>query len=313
MASTRSTNEKGDGFYRELNEEINCEPEDVNDSVMLGEDNVLESCSKQKTAHKAKAVSTSINSHEVPSEELFAALALDGSTIYAGQWLIDSGTSSHMTYQRNVLADYHELEQPEKVGLGMVELLMLLVLERYTFSQYINKLIEKEMVTGMKVPKSEYLSFCEGCINGEICRSPFKPVGALCSQRKLELVHSDVCGPMSVESFGGHKYFVTFIDDYSHCCAVYFLKQKAEIFQKFKALEAGAINSAGNSIGTLKSENGGEYLSTEFANLKSKGIRHELSVPNTTTKRGIRKNELYLDGVWTIDDVTCWTTKQLLG
>ena len=130
------------------------------------------------------------------------------------------------------------------------------------------------MVTGLKGPKSEYLSFCEGCIDGKICRSPFKPVGAIRSQRRLELVHSDVCGPMSVESFGGHKYFVTFIDDYSRCCAVYFLKQKAEVFEKFKEFEA---NATGNSIGTLRSDNGGEYLSTEFANhLKSKGIRHEL-------------------------------------
>ena len=90
--------------------------------------------------------------------------------------------------------------------------------------QYINKLLEKEMATGLEIPKSEYLSFCEGCIDGKIHRSPFKPVGAIRSQRKLELVHSDICGPMSVESLGGHRYFVTFIDDYSWCCAVYFLK-----------------------------------------------------------------------------------------
>ncbi len=108
-------------------------------------------------------------------------------------------------------------------------------------NQYINKLIEKEMATGIKIPKSEYLSFCEGCIDGKIRRSPFKLVGAIRSQRKLELVHSDVCGPMSVESLGGHKYFVTFIDDYSRSCAVYFLKQKAEVFEKFKEFDT-AVN-----------------------------------------------------------------------
>ena len=100
-------------------------------------------------------------------------------------------------------------------------------------SQYINKLMEKEMATVLKIPKSEYLSFCEGCIDG---RNPFKPVGAICSQRKLKLVHSDVCGPMSVESLGGHRYFVTFIDNYSRCCAVYFLKQKTEVFRNLRSL-----------------------------------------------------------------------------
>ena len=98
----------------------------------------------------------------------------------------------------------------------------------------------------------------------------------------MELVHSDVCGPMSVKSLGGHRYFVTFIDDYSWCCAVYFLKQKAEVFEKFKEFEAAVTNATGSSTGALRSVNGGEYLSTEFViYLKSKGIQHELTVPNT--------------------------------
>jgi hypothetical protein len=31
----------------------------------------------------------------------------------------------------------------------------------------------------------------------------------------FELVHSDVWGP-TIESFDGNKYFVTFVDDFSH-------------------------------------------------------------------------------------------------
>ena len=349
----------------------------------------------QKTAHKAKTVTAVTEeeniSHEfeVVSEDVFAAL--DGSTTYAGGWLIDSGASSHMTYQRDILADYHEFEQTEKVGLGdgrtvdvvgagkvyiqvkntissesrvkrfcIENVLLVPKLACSLFSvraatshghsvkfsktkcwirnpkgklcaigtledklyrlectsrpaeqtslasvevrqidlwhqrlghlnnQYINKLIEKEMATGIKIPKAEYLSFCEGCIDGKIRRSPFKPVGAIRSQRKLELVHSDVCGPMSVESLGGHKYFVTFIDDYSRSCAVYFIKQKAEVFEKFKEFEAAVTNATGSSIGALRSDNGGEYLSTEFVNyLKCKGIQHELTVPNTPEQNGV--------------------------
>ena len=46
-------------------------------------------------------------------------------------------------------------------------------------------------------------------------RNPFKPVGEIRSTGKLQLIHSGVCGPMSTESIGGKKYFVTFTDDYS--------------------------------------------------------------------------------------------------
>ena len=35
--------------------------------------------------------------------------------------------------------------------------------------------------------------------------------------RKLQRVHSDVCGPMPTDSIGGKKYFITFIDDYMRC------------------------------------------------------------------------------------------------
>jgi hypothetical protein len=36
-----------------------------------------------------------------------------------------------------------------------------------------------------------------------------------CATQILELVHSDVYGPFRVQSLGGTKYFVTFVDDYS--------------------------------------------------------------------------------------------------
>ena len=51
---------------------------------------------------------------------------------------------------------------------------------------------------------------------------------------RLQLVHSDVRGPMQTESLGGRKYFATFIDDYSRCCNVYFLKHKSELSENSK-------------------------------------------------------------------------------
>lgn len=112
-------------------------------------------------------------------------------------------------------------------------------------------------------------------------------MGEIRSKRRLEIVHSDVCGPMSTESIGGNKYFVTFIDDYSRCCAVYILKNKSEVANKFKEYEARVFNDCGKRVGTLRSDNGGEYLSKEFRSyLKSKGIHQELTVPHPLSKTG---------------------------
>ena len=56
--------------------------------------------------------------------------------------------------------------------------------------------------------------FCEPCVEGKMSRKPFpKAVGSKASD-VLDLVYSDVCGPMSTETLGGARYFVSFTDDY---------------------------------------------------------------------------------------------------
>ena len=76
--------------------------------------------------------------------------------------------------------------------------------------------------------------FCEGCVEGKMSRQPHQSVGEICLVRKLQCVHSDVCGLMPTASIGGKRYFVTFIDDYTRCCRVYFIRSKSEVFEKFR-------------------------------------------------------------------------------
>ena len=50
----------------------------------------------------------------------------------------------------------------------------------------------------------------------------------------LEIIHSNVCGPMSSKSLSGYAYYVSFIDDFSRKTWIYFMKNKDEVFSKFK-------------------------------------------------------------------------------
>ena len=50
----------------------------------------------------------------------------------------------------------------------------------------------------------------------------------------LEIIHADVCGPMSIEARGGYRYFLTFIDDLSRYGHIYLMKHKSETFEKSK-------------------------------------------------------------------------------
>lgn len=70
---------------------------------------------------------------------------------------------------------------------------------------------------------------CVTCIEGKQHRLPFTKLGKRAS-KPLELVHSDLCGPMETTSLGGSKYFLTFIDDHTNKVFVFSLTSKNQVF-----------------------------------------------------------------------------------
>ena len=89
----------------------------------------------------------------------------------------------------------------------------------------------------------------------------------------LELIHTDVYGPMSSTARGGFQYFINFTDDLSRYGYVYLMKHKSKTFEKFKEFQSEVENQCGKKIKALRSDRGGEYLSHEFSShLKSCGI-----------------------------------------
>jgi len=93
---------------------------------------------------------------------------------------------------------------------------------------------------------------------------------------------------MPTESIRGRRYFVTFIDDYTRCCRVYFIRSKSEVFDKFREFELCVTNECGNSIATLRRDNEGEYLLNDFETyLKSKGMHLELTALYSPAQDGV--------------------------
>jgi hypothetical protein len=68
----------------------------------------------------------------------------------------------------------------------------------------------------------------------------------------LEIVHTDLCGPLKTPPLEGNIYFVTFIDYYTRKTWVYFLKHKCETFDKFKEFNSLVEKESGLSIKTLR-------------------------------------------------------------
>lgn len=67
----------------------------------------------------------------------------------------------------------------------------------------------------------------------------------------LDLIHSDVCGPMSITSLNGYEYYLAFIDDLSKKTWIYFLKNKDEIFSRFNEFKALMENQTWRKIEIL--------------------------------------------------------------
>ena len=80
----------------------------------------------------------------------------------------------------------------------------------------------------------------------------------------LELVHSDVFGPVSVPSLGKSAYYVSFIDDFSRNTWIYFLRKKSEVFERFKEFKALVENQTKKKIKVSRTDNGGEFFKKEF-------------------------------------------------
>lgn len=127
---------------------------------------------------------------------------------------------------------------------------------------------------------------CDGCAFGKSTRHPFPPSDKHATE-PLELVHTDLDGPMHTQAIGGWSYFAGFIDDYSGLTRAYYLKHKSDAIQAFHDFKAWAETQTGKKIKKIRSDRGGEYTSNEFTELlRSYGIEHQKTLPGSPQQNG---------------------------
>ena len=85
------------------------------------------------------------------------------------------------------------------------------------------------------------LLVCEPFIEEKMTMRSFKAKGYR-TKEVLDLVHTDLCGPMSTSARGGYEYFITFIDNYLRYGYLYLMRDKSEAFEKFKEFKAEVEN-----------------------------------------------------------------------
>ncbi|GJV91670.1 retrovirus-related pol polyprotein from transposon TNT 1-94 [Tanacetum coccineum] len=159
--------------------------------------------------------------------------------------------------------------------------------------QLIQSLASKELVRNL--PKLKYdRHFCDACKIGKQAHTSHKAKNIVSTTRCLELLHMDLFGPSAIRSYGGNRYTLVIVDDYSRFTWTRFLANKTEAFEKFEVFSKMIQNKLGCSIVSIRTDHGREFDNeVQFGNYCDlNGISHNFSAPRTPQSNGVveRKN-----------------------
>ncbi|GJQ94495.1 retrovirus-related pol polyprotein from transposon TNT 1-94 [Tanacetum coccineum] len=157
----------------------------------------------------------------------------------------------------------------------------------------IQSLASKDLVRNL--PKLKFdQHFCDACKIRKQAHASHKAKNVVSTTRCLELLHMDLFGPSAVRSYGGNRYTLVIVDDYSRYTWTRFLKNKTEAFDQFKIFSKKIQNQLGCTIVSIRTDHGREFDNEvqfgEFCN--ANGITHNFSAPRTPQSNGVveRKN-----------------------
>jgi transposase InsO family protein len=170
---------------------------------------------------------------------------------------------------------------------------------RYGHLSYkgLRTLQSKNMIHGLPQLSASTVT-CTDCIMGKQHRDPISKRSTWRATQKLQLIHTDICGPVSPMSNSKKRYSLCFIDDFSRKAWIYFLSEKSEAFNMFKCFKKLVENETGLSIKCLRTNRGGEFNYKDFNEFcKQHGIKRQLTAAYTPQQNGVaeRKNRTVMN------------------
>ena len=144
------------------------------------------------------------------------------------------------------------------------------------------------------------INSCIPCMQGKQHKIKFPKEKENRTTEILELVHTDICGPLQTPTHSGFTYFITFIDDLTRYTHVFLMRRKSEAFTKFLEYKTFVERQTNMKIRVLRSDQGGEYKSNEFNEYCQKeGIKREFTTSYTPQQNGVseRKNRTLVGAI----------------
>jgi len=135
---------------------------------------------------------------------------------------------------------------------------------------------------------------CDSCLAGKQRRLPFPKKASYRAGDTLELVHGDLCGPITPATHGGRRYFLLLVDDCSRYMWLHLLSSKDEAPAVIKEFQAQVETETGKKLRVLRTDRGGEFTSIEFGlYCTGQGLERHLTVPYSPQQNGVveRRNQ----------------------
>ncbi|GJX10932.1 putative RNA-directed DNA polymerase [Tanacetum coccineum] len=140
-------------------------------------------------------------------------------------------------------------------------------------------------------------------------RRAFKSRPSFRTENILDLVHSDVCGPMKTKTLGGCSYFVTFIDDHSRKVWVYTLKTKDQVLDVFKQFHALVERQTWKKLKCIRSDNGGEYIGPFDAVWSGKDVSYIIFTRSVDVKAYVQYSQKMKEQRLDVKKAMCDTSR----
>lgn len=172
------------------------------------------------------------------------------------------------------------------------------------------KIVRDGLGHGLKLDRCDVESVCGSCCEGKMSRGSFPKKSTSRATAVGELVHTDLGGPMEVETPHGNRFFMTMVDDYSRYTVVYLLPKKSDAAERIREYCSLVKNQFGNYPKAIRSDGGGEYSSTSLKKFfADNGIVHEQTAPYSPQQNGVaeRRNR------YAVESVRCMLAESGLG
>jgi hypothetical protein len=111
---------------------------------------------------------------------------------------------------------------------------------------------------------------------------------------RLELVHGDLCGPVTPATPRGRRYFLLLVDDLSCYMWVVVLGRKGEAANAIRRTQAAGEVECGRKLRVLHTDNGDEFTAAEFTSYcADEGVQRHYSTPYSPQQNGVveRRNQ----------------------